>query len=143
MQWHWHHGTMDLQWFAGSQAADWKHDHARVVCLWLFTEPLPTSLHQLTLKPVRPRNRPLGGYRLVPAYRPRPLSFWKDANQPPVLNPLLSTGWLLSSPALVGLEVLAHAEGSIAIFEALRLIALVISLGICENGVKHCPFLYR
>ena len=38
---------------------------------------------------------------------------------------------LLTSPALVGLEVLAHAERSVAIFEALRLITLVVSSDGC------------
>lgn len=43
---------------------------------------------------------------------------------------------LLTSPALVGLEVLAHAEWSIAIFESLWLIALVISSAM-NRRVSH------
>ena len=42
---------------------------------------------------------------------------------------------LLTSPALVGFEVLAHAEWSIAIFEPLRLIALVISSEMVSDHV--------
>lgn len=61
-------------------------------------------------------------------------SFRSLTHQDYTVRPLAKE--LLTSPALVGLEVLAHAEWSIAIFESLWLIALVISSAM-NRRVSH------